>query len=60
MTINLHADRKGFAIALIAGSDEFAKGVWQVKCLATGEATTVNEADLMNSIRSMMNLPTAG
>ncbi len=55
-----YADRKGFAIALIAGSDEFAKGVWQVKQLSTGEATTVSEADLVQAIQDTLSLPTAG
>ena len=55
-----YADRKGFAIALIAGSDEFAQGVWQVKRLSTGEATTVNESDLVKSIQDMLNQPALG
>lgn len=30
-----YADKRGFRIALIAGPDEFAKGVWQIKDLRT-------------------------
>ncbi len=50
-----YADRKGFQIALIAGSEEFAKGVWQVKKLKTGESTTVDEASLAKSIRDSIS-----
>lgn len=49
-----YADRKGFRLALIAGSDEFAKGVWQIKNLSTGEASTVSESDLVTTIRSLL------
>ena len=49
-----YADRKGFRLALIAGSDEFAKGVWQVKNLSSGESTLVSEADLASVIRSQL------
>ncbi len=34
-----YADRKGFTLALIAGSTEFAADQWQVKQLATGTTT---------------------
>jgi histidyl-tRNA synthetase len=46
-----YADRKGFKLALIAGSDEFATGVWQIKNLASGESQTVSEADLVKTIQ---------
>lgn len=49
-----YADRKGFRLALIAGSDEFAKGMWQVKALSTGEATTVNESELVAKIVALL------
>ena len=49
-----YADRKGFRLALIAGSDEFAKGVWQVKNLSSGDSTLVSEADLAGLIRSQL------
>ena len=41
-----YADRKGFRIAVIAGPDEFAAGVWQVKDLRTGQAEQVPEGEL--------------
>ena len=37
-----YADRRGFPLALILGSDEFAAGKCQVKNLARGESTTVD------------------
>ena len=49
-----YADRKGFRLALIAGSDEFAKGIWQVKNLSSGESTAVNEADLVLTIQTLL------
>ncbi|MFO1022451.1 MAG: histidine--tRNA ligase [Planctomycetales bacterium] len=42
-----YADRKGFRWAIIAGSDEFAKGVWQVKDLLKGGQEAVPEAQLV-------------
>nr|WP_202800027.1 histidine--tRNA ligase [Schlesneria paludicola] len=49
-----YADRKGFRIALIAGSDEFARGVWQVKDLKQGTTVTVPEAELVVTIQSIL------
>ncbi len=50
-----YADRKGFRIALIAGSDEFAKGVWQIKSLAEGTTATVPESELINSVKGILS-----
>jgi len=50
-----YADRKGFQIALIAGSDEFAKGVWQIKVLKDGSTSTIAEADLVGTLRSLLS-----
>jgi len=49
-----YADRKGFQIALIAGSDEFAKGVWQIKSLKEGSSSTVAESSLIDSIQALL------
>ena len=49
-----YADRKGFQIALIAGSDEFAKGVWQIKSLKEGTSSTVPESELVESVRGIL------
>ena len=53
-----YADRKGFRLALIAGTDEFAKGVWQVKNLRDGTSSTVAEAELVSTLKAA--LQTAG
>jgi histidyl-tRNA synthetase len=45
-----YADRKGHRLALIAGSQEFANGTWQVKDLRTGQSTTVSSAELSPAI----------
>ena len=49
-----YADRKGFRLALIAGSNEFAKGVWQVKDLKAMQQTEVAEADLVAHIQAAL------
>jgi histidyl-tRNA synthetase len=49
-----YAEKRGFRVALIAGSDEFARGVWQVKNLATREASTVPEAEVLAAIRAAL------
>lgn len=41
-----YAEKRGFRVALIAGSDEFARGVWKVKDLAQREEKVVPEAEL--------------
>ncbi len=45
-----YADKKGFRLALIAGSNEFAKGVWQVKDLKAMQQTEVPEGGLVTHI----------
>ena len=50
-----YADRKGFGIALIAGSDEFDKGVWQVKSLKSGASSTVPESELVECVRTILS-----
>ena len=50
-----YADRKGFRLALIAGSNEFAQGVWQIKNLGNGESVTVSETDLIKTIQSLLS-----
>jgi histidyl-tRNA synthetase len=45
-----YADRKGFRCALIAGPEEFAAGVWQVKDLKSGSAEKVVESQLMEEL----------
>jgi histidyl-tRNA synthetase len=49
-----YAERRGFKVALIAGPDEFAQGVWKVKDLAKREETAVNEAELVDTIKRIV------
>lgn len=49
-----YADRKGFKLALIAGSTEFAADQWQVKQLATGTTTQVATAELVTTLREKL------
>jgi histidyl-tRNA synthetase len=50
-----YADRRGFRIALIAGPDEFAQGVWKLKNLATAEELTVPETEVGDAIEKVLN-----
>jgi len=49
-----YAERRGFRLALIAGSNEFEQGVWKVKDLAKKEETTVPEADVIATIQRLL------
>ncbi|HET6425398.1 MAG TPA: histidine--tRNA ligase [Planctomycetaceae bacterium] len=49
-----YADRKGFKLALIAGSTEFAADQWQVKQLATGTTTQVATAELVTTLQRLL------
>jgi len=49
-----YADRKGFRIALIAGENEFASGVWQVKNLRAQSQEDVAEAELVEHIANAL------
>ena len=50
-----YADRHGFRLALIAGPDEFAAGVWQVKDLKSGHAEKIPEAGLVVRLQSLLS-----
>jgi histidyl-tRNA synthetase len=52
-----YADRKGHRVALIAGSQEFARSIWQVKDLHTGVATDVAAADLVAAVERILRAP---
>jgi histidyl-tRNA synthetase len=49
-----YAERRGSKLALIAGPDEFAKGVWKIKDLGKREEKTVAGAELAETIRNML------
>ncbi len=49
-----YAERRGFRLALIAGSNEFANGVWKVKDLAKREEIAVSETDLIAAAKRLL------
>jgi histidyl-tRNA synthetase len=52
-----YAERKEMAAAVIAGDDEFARGVWQVKDLAHRSTTEVDETELVAEVRRCLRCP---
>ena len=49
-----YAEKRGFALAVIAGDREFAAGVWNVKNLAKREETAVPEAELVERVKALV------
>ena len=49
-----YAERRGFLLALIAGPDEFAKGIWKIKHLARREEQTVPTPEVAGAIRKVL------
>jgi histidyl-tRNA synthetase len=50
-----YAERRGFRLALIAGPEEFAQGVWKLKNLARREETTVPQAEVVAAVRKALS-----
>lgn len=50
-----YAERRGFRLALIAGPDEFAQGVWKIKDLARREERAVCEAELVAALQALLS-----
>lgn len=50
-----YANNKGFEVALIAGTDEFAVGTWQVKGLKNGAQQQASDADVVDVVRSIIS-----
>jgi len=46
-----YADRRGFRLALIAGENEFASGVYQLKNLATGAQEDIASDALVETVK---------
>ncbi len=46
-----YAERRGFRVALIAGPDEFAQGLWKIKDLSRREEVAVAAAAVAGAIR---------
>jgi histidyl-tRNA synthetase len=49
-----YAESRGFRLALIAGPDEVAQGVWKVKDLVSRVETTVTEAGLVDALTGLL------
>jgi histidyl-tRNA synthetase len=49
-----YAERRGFRAALIAGPEEFARGVWKVKDLASREEIVSPEDEIVPAIRKIL------
>jgi histidyl-tRNA synthetase len=49
-----YAEDRGFRVAVIAGGNEFAAGVWKVKDLTAREEKTVPESELIPSIQAIL------
>jgi len=49
-----YADRKGIPFVLIAGEDEFARGVWQIKDMKTGEQLETEQGKVVESIERIV------
>jgi histidyl-tRNA synthetase len=49
-----YGEKRGFIVALIAGADEFAQGVWKLKVLADRNEQTVSEQDLVEATRRVV------
>jgi histidyl-tRNA synthetase len=50
-----YAESRGFRVALIAGPDEFAQGMWQVKDLARREQINVPTAEVAAAVRKVLS-----
>jgi histidyl-tRNA synthetase len=52
-----YAEKRGFRVALIAGGDEFAQGVWKIKDLAKREERTVPAGEVLATVQQLLNAP---
>jgi histidyl-tRNA synthetase len=50
-----YAESRGFRVALIAGPDEFAQGMWQVKDLARREQINVPATDVVGAVGKVLS-----
>jgi len=49
-----YAERRGSRLAVIAGPDEFAAGACKIKNLAARSEVTIDQSELINSIRKLL------
>jgi histidyl-tRNA synthetase len=45
-----YAEKRGFRLALIAGADEFAQGVWKIKDLAQRQESVVSSEEVVSAV----------
>jgi histidyl-tRNA synthetase len=50
-----YAERRGFRFALIAGPDEFDKGVWKIKDLAARVEQTIPTHEVADTLKTMID-----
>jgi histidyl-tRNA synthetase len=50
-----YAESRGFRVALIAGEDEFAQGIWKVKDLAARAENAVSEAGVAEAVWAVLS-----
>ena len=55
-----YAEKRGFRVALIAGPDEFAQGVWKVKDLTRRAEVSVAAGNVGQAIREILGLDNHG
>jgi histidyl-tRNA synthetase len=49
-----YAEKRKFRVALIAGPDEFAQGVWKIKDLAERQEVTVPASEVIGAIQNLL------
>ena len=49
-----YADKRGFRFALIAGADEFSKGIWKVKDMQKREEIEAKVEDVLTTLQGLM------
>jgi histidyl-tRNA synthetase len=52
-----YAEKRGLRCALIAGSEEFARGLWKVKDLSRRVETTVPAAAVVEAVQAVLRSP---
>ena len=50
-----YAEKRGFQVALIAGPDEFARGTWNIRDMATrAETKDVPAAEIVDTVKRLL------
>jgi histidyl-tRNA synthetase len=52
-----YAEKRGLRCALIAGSEEFARGLWKIKDLSRRAETTVTAAEVVEATQAILRSP---